>query len=198
MNTTINQYDFSKPFFYNNNIGIRFEIGIGDTNDEAYITNANTRAITIFEDLFDVDVDDDILIIVNSFRENDETNSISNNILDCLREDICLSYNILPNIYDEEDEDYKMVQFYIESKLRQLDYKELIKMICNSDFGIEPMIDDEIYVVNITKDLVYHLYDDRGLDIVSNDVDILKDIYHKRNSWILEYDRQRIDSIFIK
>lgn len=196
MNTIINQYDFSKPFFYNNNVGIRFEIGIGDTNDEVYIPNANTRAITIFEDLFDVD--DDILIIVNSFRENDETNSISDNILDCLGEDICLSYNLLPNVYDEEDEDYKMVQFYIECKIRHLDYEKLIRMICNSDFGIEPMIDDEIYVVNITKDLVYHLYDDRGLDVVSNDVDILKDIYRKRNSWILEYDRQRIDSIFIK
>jgi hypothetical protein len=40
------------------------------------------------------------------------------------------------------------------------------------------------------------MYDDRGLDLVANDQDTLRGIYRKFNSWVLDYDRKRMESIF--
>lgn len=34
------------------------------------------------------------------------------------------------------------------------------------------------------------------MDIISNDLKILKDIYTIYNEWILEFDRDKIDKIF--
>jgi len=54
----------------------------------------------------------------------------------------------------------------------------------------------ETYFVNIDKKLILHMYDDRGLDIVSADREALVSIYKKHNDWILDYDREQIDKQF--
>ncbi|WP_396136137.1 DUF3885 domain-containing protein [Brevibacillus brevis] len=40
------------------------------------------------------------------------------------------------------------------------------------------------------------MYDDRGLDVVSNHRGALAPLYTKFNSWILDYDREKIDQVF--
>ena len=40
------------------------------------------------------------------------------------------------------------------------------------------------------------MYDDRGLDIISADKEILGPIYKKQKDWILDYDREQIDKQF--
>ena len=40
------------------------------------------------------------------------------------------------------------------------------------------------------------MYDDRGLDIVSNRNEVLKPIYSKFSSWILEINRREIEDNF--
>lgn len=57
------------------------------------------------------------------------------------------------------------------------------------------MSDVEIYFVNITKRIIFHMYDDRGLDIIASDVETLKPIYTKFNNWILDYNRIQIDAL---
>ncbi|MBY9077121.1 DUF3885 domain-containing protein [Paenibacillus sp. HN-1] len=54
----------------------------------------------------------------------------------------------------------------------------------------------DIYFVNKSRNTIFHFYDSRGLDIVSNSKETLKELYLKRNEWILNYDLERIDSIF--
>jgi len=41
-----------------------------------------------------------------------------------------------------------------------------------------------------------HLYDDRGVDVISTHPNNLKALYKKYNEWILDYDREMIDAIF--
>ncbi|WP_084064712.1 DUF3885 domain-containing protein [Paenibacillus stellifer] len=50
--------------------------------------------------------------------------------------------------------------------------------------------------MGVSRNTIFHFYDSRGLDIVSNSKEALKELYLKRNEWILNYDRERIDSIF--
>ncbi|TGE31087.1 DUF3885 domain-containing protein [Desulfosporosinus sp. Sb-LF] len=42
-----------------------------------------------------------------------------------------------------------------------------------------------------------HLYDDRGLDIVSHDKNTLMPLYQELNEWILDYDSKRMDEMFL-
>ncbi|WP_354361222.1 DUF3885 domain-containing protein [Pedobacter sp. UYP30] len=42
------------------------------------------------------------------------------------------------------------------------------------------------------------MYDDRGLDIIANDIETLRPIYEKYNSLILESNREQIDKILKK
>jgi hypothetical protein len=42
-----------------------------------------------------------------------------------------------------------------------------------------------------------HMYDDRGLDVIASGKESLRTIYHAFNPWILDYDRGRIDQVFM-
>lgn len=42
------------------------------------------------------------------------------------------------------------------------------------------------------------MYDDRGLDIIANDVKQLRPIYNKFNSWLLDSNSEKIDGLFNK
>ncbi|MFD1206338.1 DUF3885 domain-containing protein [Sporosarcina contaminans] len=46
------------------------------------------------------------------------------------------------------------------------------------------------------KKMIYHLYDDRGCDIIAVNIEDLRELYEKYNDWILDYDRERIDLLF--
>ena len=43
---------------------------------------------------------------------------------------------------------------------------------------------------------LYHLYDDRGLDILGGSRELLLPLYHQFNDWILEYNLEKIDRLF--
>lgn len=49
----------------------------------------------------------------------------------------------------------------------------------------------------IENHVMLHLYDDRGLDIAAHDKNTLMPLYQKLNTWILDYDHEQIDKIFL-
>ncbi|WP_420871975.1 DUF3885 domain-containing protein [Cohnella rhizosphaerae] len=49
-----------------------------------------------------------------------------------------------------------------------------------------------------SKNTIFHFYDSRGLDVAASSKEELRDLYLKRNDWILKYDRKRIDSMFME
>ena len=85
----------------------------------------------------------------------------------------------------------------------RINYKNILTAIGHSDFwprqprlGNESLTSKEIYFVNIDKKLIFNMYDDRGLDIISADKETLRPIYKKHNDLILDYDRKQIDKQF--
>ena len=44
--------------------------------------------------------------------------------------------------------------------------------------------------------VLFHLYDDRGTDLCAEKTENISHIYHDLNDLILEYDKEKIDSIF--
>ena len=48
----------------------------------------------------------------------------------------------------------------------------------------------------VADKVLFHLYDDRGADLCAEKTESIFHIYNDLNDLILEYDRERIDSIF--
>lgn len=90
----------------------------------------------------------------------------------------------------------------IKIKANRINYKNILTAIANTDFPPrQPRFrffsNVEIYYVNTTKNLVFHMYDDRGLDIIASESKTLKPIYSKFNDWILEANREKIDGLML-
>lgn len=45
-----------------------------------------------------------------------------------------------------------------------------------------------VYLIEPSKEILVHPYDDRGMDIIGPGVDILRDLYRKHGKWLLQYD----------
>ncbi|WP_370684765.1 DUF3885 domain-containing protein [Marinilactibacillus psychrotolerans] len=52
--------------------------------------------------------------------------------------------------------------------------------------------------MNANKDTIFHIYDDRGCDLLATSRDGIQKMYEEYNDWILDYDREGIDNIFKK
>ncbi|HEX8658282.1 MAG TPA: DUF3885 domain-containing protein, partial [Hymenobacter sp.] len=47
----------------------------------------------------------------------------------------------------------------------------------------------ELYFLNLDRALIFHMYDDRGLDILAADRQTLRPLYEQFHDWLLDYDR---------
>jgi hypothetical protein len=72
----------------------------------------------------------------------------------------------------------------------------LLKAICNQDLGIKPSIIHNVYFIDQNSKTIFHVYDDRGCDLLATSPEAIRDIYNKYSNWILDYDRNKIDEVF--
>jgi hypothetical protein len=80
---------------------------------------------------------------------------------------------------------------------RRINYKRILRAIMHRDFwNRRPRIDDYVYFVNTSRNMILHMYDDRGLDIIAPQVDDLRPIYQTRKDWILDFDSAAIAQMF--
>lgn len=194
------------PLFYNWDIGIRFELGVNwkreeNKEDSVYLRGVYDRAITLFKSLHQED--EEILVVVNvhdfggkwAFRE--KLNIFSRYVRDksVLYK---LQHKMIPYIIPEDNEDgkYKTHRFILKCKTSDIRYVSLLKAICNTDVGIKPSIDNRVFFINVKKETIFHVYDDRGCDLVAKSTEIIRGIYAEYNDWILDYDREKIDEVF--
>lgn len=54
----------------------------------------------------------------------------------------------------------------------------------------------ELYIADLDRGLVLHVYDDRGMDVVGPSKGALAAHYRAFNAWLLDYDRPRMDEVF--
>ena len=59
-----------------------------------------------------------------------------------------------------------------------------------------PRTDDRVYFVNRTRNIILHMYDDRGLDLIARHRSDLQAIYDAHKHWVLDYDRARVEKVF--
>lgn len=193
-----------KPLFYNWHFALRFNLQEGRSNTDEYFKEATRRATTIFESAFDNS--DKIFLVFMDFKYRRRKIRLSNflfNQVDNLeKSEICFSKEM--NLYEPSLKfDIRNIAI-IKATADRINYKMILKAISHSDFPLrEPRLDQkgaftekEIYFINIDKKIILNMYDDRGLDLISADKENLRQIYKDHEEWILDYDREQINSQF--
>jgi Domain of unknown function (DUF3885) len=54
----------------------------------------------------------------------------------------------------------------------------------------------DLYIADLDRGLVLHVYDDRGMDVVGPSKATLGPHYQAFNTWLFDYDRPRMDAVF--
>lgn len=199
-----------KPLYYNNDFSLRFELGPPDVDlwidkeqeiiNEKYFQIAFERALTIFNSAFISS--DEIKICYQMFsdgrqkiRKGDYFFKLMKNLMDKK-----IKFSEHREIYREdlERKQYCWKRVTISNlSVSELDVEKTIEILVNADFGIRgENLRGELYIINCTKGLVFHIYDDRGLDICSKSKDALVSIYHEQNELLLGYDKEYMNSLF--
>ena len=188
------------PLFYKTAVGIRFEIGAPDipSHDPRYLKFVYMRSQILFNQVFSKN--ESMFLVVNSTELKDKLSQTSEGI-DVFRKYLTnknrfeeVKHIELPHVYG--DENLTTHRYFLLCKVSDVDYKGLLTAIGNNDLGVEPKVKEEVFFINTENHVIFHLYDDRGLDIVAEEKQVLRGLYHRYNDWIFNYDRNKIDLIF--
>ncbi len=190
-----------KPLFYSWDFGLRFDLQVGETDTDEYFQEVTWRASTIFQTAFDDS--DKVFLVFMDYKYNRRKIRFSNftfKQIDNLQKNE-ISYSKEVRLYEPKDKfDIRNIAI-IKLTADRINYKNILTAIGHTDFPPrQPTLDEngfltgkEVYFINIEKKLIFHMYDDRGLDLISADKEMLRPIYKKFNDWILDYDRKQID-----
>ena len=88
------------------------------------------------------------------------------------------------------------MQFYWDLNENFFQPERLLREIILSDIGGWPGFVSSVYLTG-PGPYLYHLYDDRELDVLGGSRELLLPLYQQFHDWILEYNREKIDQLFI-
>ncbi|GGI49505.1 hypothetical protein GCM10011425_07170 [Mucilaginibacter galii] len=186
----------TQPLFFKGFPALRFDLQdeMLDTSDDAYFTEVVRRMNKIHE--ITTSKNDEVLIMLQRYTYK--------------RRKI-RKYSYLFKLFNEATATYQFKRskapiykangdtvadrsclVIIKDKACNINFKGIFVGISHADFGRTPIIRGELYIVNLTKATITLMYDDRGCDLVSNNIQLLKDYYVELNDLVLEANRSDI------
>ncbi|MGE8723284.1 DUF3885 domain-containing protein [Leptospira terpstrae] len=182
--------------FYNFEFGLRFNLQSNRVfESNKYFNECIKRSLLIFEEIFEPN--NNILIVFNVFQKKRNKIRKSNFILKQIGDFDLKNVKFKKYSIDIDSEKKIFNQVVIQSQTNQINYPNLIEGLINKDFPTRaPRITEELFFINLEKKIIFKIYDDRGLDVVSQSLESLEPIFKKFNEFILEYDRDKIENLF--
>ncbi|WP_059170271.1 DUF3885 domain-containing protein [Bacillus sp. FJAT-27445] len=179
------------------NYWIRFELGLAELEGDEYFQEVYNRIFSIFDSLFN---ENDTIMLIATVNQHIEYKGYHLPKIHRFIKNKKMLYGLnsktVPYMYDEEDPDWKTIQYSLKLKKEDIRLGYLFQAIGNKDFGRKPRINGNLYLLNLTRNTILHMYDDRGCDVNSLEKENLLPIYHKFRKWILDYNRIQIDHMF--
>ena len=183
------------PLFYRSDNALRFDLQVGETNTDAYFQAVLERATTLLEAVFQPR--EEILLVLNELawgkRKIRFGNFVFQQIDGLTRADV--RYRNILDLYEPGD---RWNQAIVPTTLNRLGYQQILAAISHMDFpSRRPQLGPpgtasarEVYLVSPGRQLVFHMYDDRGLDVAAADIETLRPLYAQFADWLLDYDRE--------
>jgi len=64
------------------------------------------------------------------------------------------------------------------------------------EMAITPKAPVSSFLADFDRNILLHVYDDRGMDVTALDREVLLRTYRGRNAWLLDHDRRRMGEAF--
>ncbi|WP_019947731.1 DUF3885 domain-containing protein [Hymenobacter aerophilus] len=186
--------------FYSWPIGLRFDLQMeGAASDEAYFAEVLRRASVIFEAVFAPD--DEVLVVVQRqrwkgrfrrwrFRAN---HFVLRQLKSSKQE---AEFQWLANRTRFADT-RQLIRFTVQRTAAHIPYRQILQAISHQYFPPRrPQLSDDVFFINLRSKLILHMYDDRGLDVISPDVETLRPLYVELQPLLLDYDREQMAATF--
>ncbi|KAF1084285.1 hypothetical protein SPSYN_02689 [Sporotomaculum syntrophicum] len=194
-----------QPLFYNFPVGIRFDLGGNLEISEGRMEQCYKRSYTLFSEINKSSDELFVVVYVDSWDEYpiNESEPQVFNIFKKYFYGKDFSCKVIKDKFEyrykepEDLDDTKTYRFFVKCRVEEINFKEMIIAKLNQSVGIAPFILGDLYFVNQSRNIIFHIYDDRGLDVISSSKHKLIEIYKKYREWILEYDREKIDQVFV-
>lgn len=189
---------FARPLFYSHPGGLRFELSETGEMIERFLT-AVSKATKICSDVF---VDDAKLVAClrihsgsNRFAHRPQIHALRSAGINLPRG--CSIWSEMRDrdewFCEKEPEFWVNVAFEAPATL----LRALLWCALAKDFGvIEPKPKCAVYLFNLNKHAMVFPYDDRGMDVVGPNKDLLSQLYRQHHSWLLDHDRHAMDNTF--
>ena len=181
------------PIFYQAMYGLRFEMGIGDPTDERFriIPTHFEEAIHRAQSIYQATEPYDILRI-NVWLDSENEAEIPNYFTSLGLPEYDESY--IETHYSDGYE-YQIKACYWDLRKLTFKWNKLFHDIVYTDFKEPHFLASNVFFLNTKAEILYHLYDDRGLDVVATDKMTLQPIYQNYHSWLLDYDREAMKKV---
>ncbi|MGG1348414.1 DUF3885 domain-containing protein [Bacillus subtilis] len=192
------------PSIYNQwGIGIHFCLGENiyqfKENEELNLKRFQVeyeQITIIFKELFEQN--DDIFLVTNMYKHKKEKCirklKVYQPFLKCKNHLNQILVKTYPYPFEiNKAGEYEMQQFSLLCKPRDLRVTEILKAASNEDFPLKPTFGGysidypDVFFVNITKDIIFFIYDDRGCEVIALDFKQIRHLYEKYHDWVEEY-----------
>lgn len=112
-----------------------------------------------------------------------------------------LRHELLTYVRPEVEDSLTLERFTLKCQLQDIRLRPLLHAMCQEDFYapnqiLKGKLGYEIYLMNLSKKMIFHLYDDRGCDLIAADAERLRPVYEGLQHWLLDYDRPQMDRLF--
>ncbi|WP_221390351.1 DUF3885 domain-containing protein [Dyadobacter sp. NIV53] len=198
LDANFNGLKIRQPLFYNWDIGLRFDLQVGATDTDEYFIECVRRASALFEAAFSQT--DEVYLVLLDFKYKRKKIRFPNycfkQIKNLQKKEV--AYSKIKWFYESEDLADIRNQAIVRLSVDRCNYKNILTAISHVDFPPRKpsygfLSSKQVFFLNINKKIIFHMYDDRGLDIIASDKATLLPIYDTYNDWILDFDRASID-----
>ena len=86
---------------------------------------------------------------------------------------------------------------YCKTKLTEAQIKAIIAGLASVGIPEDMVIHQDVAFYLGENETGFRIYDDRGCDVWSNNRRVLYPLYRKYKNWILDYNREQMDKIFV-
>ena len=98
---------------------------------------------------------------------------------------------------DEDDEDSPQAHWQSFDITEEMSDRDVIIWCATTyEAAIYPKAPVMPFLVDVKRGILIHIYDDRGMDVISLDRETLTNVYRMHDQWLLDHDRQRIIEVF--
>jgi Domain of unknown function (DUF3885) len=199
-------YPFSKiatEHSLSGRVTVRFDLLENDeAEQEDKVKSATERALTIFNDLFE-NIDNTIWLLSYEYIDDNFFPQSDYIYKQFPTSDLNEFYSEIETVNSRTfitgTDRFEQVKAKItvgRFPVKSVDIRNILNGIANRDNGLEPIITQSVYFFDSNQKIGFHMYDDRGCYIWSDDSSRIKHIYNNRIKWINEFEMEDVKDYF--